>query len=177
MKYVWQHPHWPKLTWQSGVLLPVIGKARLAQGKLLTKVTSLGFKHSQEACANILTEEVVKTSAIEGEKLNRESVRSSVARHLGLPMAGLPPVNRAVDGLVEAPLEATQKHGKPLTAARLKRWQAGLFPTGWSGLSKIRAGQWRPLGMPMRVVSGPLGREKIHYEAPPGEKVGKEIKQ
>lgn len=177
MKYIWQHPHWPKLTWQSEVLLPAISKARLAQGKLLTKVTSLGFKHSQEACADILTEEVIKTSAIEGEKLNRESVRSSVARHLGLPTAGLPPVNRAVDGLVEVLLEATQKYDKALTKAQLKRWQAGLFPTGWSGLSKIRVGKWRPLGIPMRVISGPLGREKIHYEAPPGEKVEKEIKQ
>ncbi len=177
MKYVWQHTHWPKLTWQSEALLPAISKARLAQGKLLTKVTSLGFKHSREACADILTEEVIKTSAIEGEKLNRESVRSSVARHLGLPTAGLPPVNRAVDGLVEVLLEATQKYDKPLTAIRLKRWQAGLFPTGWSGLSKIRVGKWRPLAMPMRVVSGPLGREKIHYEAPPGKKVDKEIKQ
>ena len=177
MKYVWQHSNWPKLTWQSEVLLPAISKARLAQGKLLTKVTCLGFKYSQEACADILTEEVIKTSAIEGEKLNRESVRSSVARHLGLPAAGLPTVNRAVDGLVEVLLEATQKYDKPLTAIRLKRWQAGLFPTGWSGLLKIHVGKWRPLGVPMRVVSGPLGREKIHYEAPGAEKVEREIKQ
>ncbi|MBI3626769.1 Fic family protein [Candidatus Uhrbacteria bacterium] len=177
MKYVWQHASWPRLTWQSDSLLPVISKARLAQGKLLTKVTSLGFKHSQEACADILTEEVIKTSAIEGEKLNRESVRSSVARHLGLPAAGLPATNRAVDGLVEVLLEATQKHDKPLTEARLKRWQAGLFPTGWSGLSKIRVGEWRATHEPMRVVSGPMGREKIHYEAPPGGRVEKEIKQ
>ena len=176
MKYIWQATQWPKLTWQSEVLLPAISKARFAQGKLLAKVTSLGFKHSQEACANILIEEVIKTSAIEGEKLNRDSVRSSVARHLGLPSAGLPPVNRAVDGLVEVLLEATQKYDKPLTASRLKRWQAGLFPTGWSGLSKIHVGKWRPLKMPMRVVSGPFGREKTHYEAPPGEKVEKEIK-
>jgi Fic family protein len=177
LKYIWQHTHWPKLTWKSEALLPAISKARLAQGKLLTKVTSLGLKYSQEACADILTEEVIKTSAIEGEKLNRDSVRSSVARRLGLPAAGMPPVNRAVDGLVEVLLEATQRHDKPLTAARLKRWQAGLFPTGWSGISKIHVGQWRPLKMPMRVVSGSLGREKIHYEAPPGEKVEKEIKQ
>ena len=177
MKYIWQHSSWPKLTWQSDVLLPVISQARLAQGKLLTKVTSLGFNHSQEACADILTEEVIKTSAIEGEKLNRDSVRSSVARHLGLPAAGLPSTNRTIDGLVEVLLEATQKYEKPLTAARLKRWQAGLFPTGWSGLSKIRVGKWRSPEVPMQVVSGPLGREKIHYEAPPGERIEKEIRQ
>ena len=177
MKYVWQHIGWPKLSWQGGALLSVISKARLAQGKLLSKVTSLGFKHSREACADILTEEVVKTSAIEGDRLNRDSVRSSVARHLGLPAAGLPSANRAVDGLVEVLLEATQKYDKPLTAARLKRWQAGLFPTGWSGLSKIRVGKWRGLGLPMRVVSGPVGREKIHYEAPPGKRIEMEMKQ
>lgn len=177
MKYVWQHTSWPKFNWQSESLLPLISKARLAQGKLLSKVTSLGFKHSREACADILTEEVMKTSAIEGERLNRESVRSSVARHLGLPTAGLSYASRTVDGLVEVLLEATQKYDKRLTASRLKSWQAGLFPTGYSGLSKIRAGKWRAAREPMRVVSGPVGREKIHYEAPPGERIEKEIKQ
>ena len=177
MKYVWQHTSWPDLSWKSACLLSVLGRARLAQGKLLTQLATLGFKLSREACADILTEEVIKTSAIEGEKLNRDSVRSSVARHLGLPAAGLPSAGRAVDGLVEALLEATQKHDKPLTAARLKRWQAGLFPTGWSGLAKIRVGQWRGPRTPMRVVSGPIGREKIHYEAPPGDRIAGEMKR
>jgi Fic family protein len=177
LKYIWQYPHWPKFVWKSENLLPFLSKARLAQGKLLTKMTSFGFQYGREACADILIEEVVKTSAIEGEKLDRESVRSSVARHLGLPSAGLPPAGRAVDGLVEVLLEATQKYDKPLTAARLKRWQAALFPTGWSGLSKIHVGQWRPAGMPMRVVSGPFGRETTHYEAPPGPRIAKEIKE
>lgn len=177
MKYVWMRASWPELGWRSEALLPVIGKARLAQGKLLAKVTSLGFEHSREACADILTEEAVKTSAIEGENLNRASVRSSVARHLGLPSAGLFPINRGVDGLVEVLLDATQKYDKPLTAARLKRWQAGLFPTGRSGLLKIRVGKWRSSGNPMRVVSGPVGRERIHYEAPPGERIDAEMKR
>jgi Fic family protein len=101
VKYIWQHENWPKLGWKSEPLLSLISKARLAQGKLLTKVESLGFKLSREAKADILTEEAVKTSAIEGERLNRESVRSSVARHLGLPAAGLAPANRSIDGLVE----------------------------------------------------------------------------
>ena len=177
MTYVWERARWPTLNWDSATLLPLISKARLAQGKLLTKVTSLGFQHSREACANILTEEVVQTSAIEGERLNRESVRSSVARRLGLPAAGLPSTNRAVDGLVDVLLEATAQYAQPLTAARLKRWQAALFPTGYSGLSKIRVGAWRGTQEPMRVVSGALGREKVHYEAPPGKRIAREMKQ
>src|SRR3990167_9343174 len=128
MKYIWQHENWPKLSWKSEPLLPLASKARLAQGKLLAKVASLGFKLSREAQADILTEEAVKTSEIEGERLNRESVRSSVARHLGLPTAGLPPATRSVDGLVEELLDATQHYETPITTARLKRWQAALFP-------------------------------------------------
>ena len=175
MKYVWQHEIWPHLSWKSESLLPLIGKARLAQGKLLTKVAHLGFKLGREARVEILTEEAVKTSAIEGERLNRESVRSSVSRHLGLPTAGLPPANRSVDGLVEVLLEATQNYDKPLATARLKRWQAALFPTGYSGLTRIRVGKWRGQKQPMQVVSGAVGRERVHYEAPPGDRVEKEM--
>lgn len=177
MKYIWQSQKWPKLNWKSEPLLPLIGKARFAQGKLLTKVAGLGFKLSREAQADILTEEAVKTSEIEGERLNRESVRSSVARHLGLPSVGLAPVNRSVDGLVEVLLDATQEHEKPLTAARLKRWRAALFPTGYSGLRKIRTGEWRGAEHAMQIVSGAFGRERVHYEAPPGKQVEKEMKQ
>ncbi|OGC05279.1 cell filamentation protein Fic [Candidatus Falkowbacteria bacterium RIFCSPLOWO2_12_FULL_45_13] len=177
MKYIWEHENWPKLTWESEPLLPLISKARLEQGKLLTKVASLGFKLGQEARADILTEEAIKTSAIEGERLNRESVRSSVARHLGLPTGGLTPTNRYVDGLVEVLLDATQNYDKPLTTTRLKRWQAALFPTGQSGLRKIRTGNWRGSEHAMQVVSGAFGREKIHYEAPPGNRIEKEMKQ
>lgn len=177
MTYIWQLKQWPKLTWSSESLLPLISQARLAQGKLLTKVASLGFKLSREAQADILTEEAVTTSAIEGERLNRDSVRSSVARHLGLPTAGLAPANRSVDGLIEVLLDATQHYETPLTAARLKRWQAALFPTGYSGLRKIRTGAWRGAEQPMQVVSGAVGRERVHYEAPPGNRVEKEMKQ
>ena len=175
VKYIWQDKNWPQLRWDSEPLLPLISTARLDQGRLLTKAARLGFKLSREARADILTEEAVKTSAIEGERLNRESVRSSVARHLGLPMAGLAPTNRSVDGLVELLLDATQNYVRPLTAARLRRWQAALFPTGYSGLMKIHAGRWRGQEHPMQVVSGAVGREKIHYEAPPGERVEKEM--
>jgi Fic family protein len=176
MKYIWQHENWPKLSWKNGPLLPFISQARKAQGVLLAQVKSLGFELGGEAQAVILTEEVIKTSAIEGERLNLEAVRSSVARHLGLPFAGLTSATRSVDGLVEVLLDATRNYNKPLTAARLKGWQAGLFPSGYSGFHKVRVGKWRGRE-PMRVVSGPVGREKIHYEAPPGERVEQEMRQ
>jgi Fic family protein len=177
MTYIWQLNQWPKLTWSSESLLPLVSRARLAQGKLLTKVASLGFKLSREAQAEILTEEALTTSAIEGERLNRDSVRSSVARHLGLPAAGLAPASRSVDGLVDVLLDATQRYEAPLTAARLKRWQAALFPTGSSGLRKIHTGQWRSPEQSMQVVSGAVGRERVHYEAPPGQRVEREMQR
>lgn len=177
MRYIWQQKRWPHLSWKSGSLLPAISRARLAQGKLLARVGQLGFKLGQEARLDILTEEAVQTSAIEGERLKRESVRSSVARHLGLPAAGLTPADRSVDGLVEVLLEATRHYDRPLTAARLQRWQAALFPTGFSGLTRLRVGKWRTSDRPMQVVSGAAGREKVHYEAPPGDRVEKEMER
>jgi Fic family protein len=176
MSYIWQDRKWPKLIWESASLLPLVSQARKAQGVLLAKVKNLGFDLGGQAQADVLTEEAIKTSAIEGERLNRDLVRSSVARHLGLPVAGLKPVTRSVDGLVEVLLDATRGYGKPLIARRLKGWQAALFPTGFSGFSKIRVGKWRG-DEPMRVVSGPVGHEKVHYEAPPGERVEREMRQ
>lgn len=174
MKYIWQSDSWPRLVWKSDILLPLLGQARLAQGNLLGHVKRLGFKLGEEARADILTEEAIKTSAIEGERLNRQAVRSSVARHLGLPTVGLGPATRSVDGLIEVLLDATQDYGEALTAKKLKGWQAALFPAGYSGFHKIRVGQWRG-NKPMRVVSGPVGYEKIHFEAPPGETVDAEM--
>jgi Fic family protein len=174
MTYIWQLKNWPKMTWKSDSLLPLLGQARLAQGNLLGRVKRLGFELGDEARANILTEEAIKTSAIEGERLNPQTVRSSVARHLGLSAVGLGPSTRSVDGLIEVLLNATQNYRESLTAEKLKGWHAALFPTGHSGFHKIKVGQWRGKE-PMRVVSGPVGREKIHYEAPPGEKVSKEM--
>ena len=153
------------------LLFLLIGTARFEQGKLLEKVGRLGFKLSREAQADILIEETIKTAAIEGESLNRESVRSSVASHLGFPTAGMPRPNRSDDGLVEVLLDATQHYDKPLTSVRLKRWQAALFPTGQSALKPIRTGKWRHVNEPMRVVSGAVGKEKVHYEAPLGKNV------
>lgn len=176
MKYIWQCDSWPKLTWNNNTLLPLLGQARLAQGNLLGRVKRLGFKLGEEAQANILTEETIKTAAIEGERLNPQMVRSSVARHLGLSTAGLGPTIRSIDGLVELILDATQNHDKALSVNRLKGWHAALFPTGYSGLHKIRVGRWRGKE-PMRVVSGPVGREKIHFQAPAGEVVQTEIRE
>lgn len=174
MKYIWQCKSWPRLVWNSGSLLSLLGEARLAQGDFLSRIKHLGFKLSEEAQVDILAEEAIKTSAIEGERLNRQTVRSSIARHLGLPVAGLRGVNRSVDGLIEVLLNATQNYNEALTEKRLKAWHAALFPTGYSGLHKIRVGRFRG-NEPMRVVSGPLGREKIHFEAPPGNAVKRQM--
>jgi len=176
MKYIWQSHSWPKLTWDSDVLLSLLGRARLLQGSLLGRVKRLGFQLGEEAQADILTEEAIKTAAIEGERLNPQMVRSSVARHLGLREAGLIATTRSVDGLVEVILDATQKYNKPLSTERLKGWHAALFPSGYSGLHKIRVGQWRGKE-PMQVVSGPMGKERIHFEAPAGERVDAEMRQ
>lgn len=176
MKYIWQCKSWPRLVWNSNFLLSSLGQARLAQGDFLSRIKHFGFKLSEEAQVDILAEEAIKTSAIEGERLNRQTVRSSIARHLGLPVAGLRRVNRSVDGLIEVLLNATQNYNEALTERRLKGWHAALFPTGYSGLHKIRAGKFRG-NEPMRVVSGPLGREKIHFEAPPGDAVERHVRK
>lgn len=176
MNYIWQLDTWPRMHWKSESLLPLLSKARAAQGDFLGRVRRLGFELEDQAQADILVEEVIKTSAIEGERLDRQMVRSSVARHLGLPLVGLDRATRPVDGLIEILLNATQNYQEPLTAERLKGWQAALFPTGYSGLHKIRAGEWRG-NDPMQVVSGPIGKEKIHFEAPPGDRVSQEMNQ
>jgi len=176
MKYMWQHHSWPKFTWDSNALLSILGQARLAQGDLLGRVKRLGFKLEEEAQADILIEEVIKTSEIEGELLNLQMVRSSVARHLGLPTVGIGRSSRSVDGIVEVILDATQNYDKTINRDRLQGWHGALFPTGYSGLHKIRVGQWRGQE-PMRVVSGTMGRERIHFEAPPGEAVEAEMRK
>ena len=167
-RYVWQNKSWPEFRWDNEVLILPLGRARQAQGKIL----SLAEFFELELQAEVLTQEAVTTAAIEGERLEQQAVRSSVARRLGLPTAGLPTPGKNVDGLVEMLLDATRNYQESLTAKRLKRWQAGLFPTGYSGLSKIVTGDWRRGDKPMRVVSGPIGKETVHYEAPPASDVG-----
>jgi Fic family protein len=174
-RYVWQQKGWPHWRWDAGRLLAPLSQARLAQGKLLGKVAGLGFDLGLKVRAEVLAEETLQTAAIEGQRLSPESVRSSVARRLGLPTAGLRPVERPVDGLVQMLLDATTRHGLPLTAKRLQGWQAALFPTGFSGLQRVRVGAWRK--GPMQVVSGPVGREKEHFEAPPANRLEVEVRQ
>ncbi|MDM8548687.1 Fic family protein [Desulfobacterales bacterium HSG2] len=176
MRYIWQYDSWADFRWQDDKLVDALGKARFCQGNLINKVRSLSMNLSLEARAGILTEEAVQTSAIEGENLNRESVRSSVARRLGLPTAGLLHPDRHADGLVEMLLDATTHYDTQLTPERLKAWQAALFPTGYSGLKRVRTGEWRG-PEPMQVVSGPIGREKVHFEAPPADRTEEEMRQ
>lgn len=173
--YIWEHPYWPNFRWQSDKLLMLLGECRLAQGKLLSKVAELGFSIEQQAQAEILAEETLKTAAIEGEILDMRTVRSSVARILGLPSAGLP-VDRHVEGLVSVLFDATQNYDNPLMEERLCGWQAALFPTGYSGMHKLKVGEWRG-DKPMRVVSGPVGRETVHFEAPPADGIAVEIRR
>ena len=172
-QYVWQKPGWPEFRWDSGALLKPLGQARQYQGRLFYEADYLGLERQ----ADVLTEEAFMTAAIEGEKLDTDAIRSSVARRLGLPSAGLPPVERHVDGLVEMLVDATDNYMEPLTRERLKGWHAALFPTGYSGIKKITVGKFRSADEPMRVVSGPVGKEKVHYEAPPSEKVEMEMKR
>ncbi len=176
-QYIWQQPSWPQFRWDNAALMKPLGLCRFQQGSLLAQMRELGLEVRQQARAEVLIEEALKTSEIEGERLDPNAVRSSVARRLGLPTAGLPDVrNQHADGVVEILLDATQDFEKILTAERLFGWHAALFPTGYSGLHKIKVADWRDdRDGPMRVVSGPVGREKIHYEALPADRLASEM--
>jgi len=178
-RYIWQFPTWPKFRWDSAVLLKLLGDCRFQQGSLLAQMRELGFEVQQQARTEVLIEEALKTSEIEGVRLDMRAVRSSVARRLGLPSAGRPEVNDSLaDGVVEILLDATQNHGRKLIAGRLFGWHAALFPTGYSGIHKIRVAAWRDDRQgPMQVVSGPIGREKVHYQAPPADRLKDEMKR
>ncbi|MEO6333812.1 MAG: Fic family protein [Pyrinomonadaceae bacterium] len=167
MNYIHELSDWPKFRWQDRVLAPDLGRVRHLQGRLVGRMESLGFRLREESVLLSLTEEVVKSSEIEGEKLDPDQVRSSIARRLGMDVAGMVPSDKSVEGVVEMMIDATQNYAAPLTAERLFGWQAALFPTGRSGMTKISVGNWRDdASGPMRVVSGPVGRERVHYEAP-----------
>ncbi len=174
MQYLWQRPNWTNFRWQDENLLAAIGRCRFLQGRLLGRLTSIGLSLENNAQLEIITEETLKTAAIEGENLSLKTVRSSVAGKLGLPSAGLSR-DRHVDGLVEVLLDATKNHDQPLGVKRLWSWHAALFPTGYSGMHKIAVGKWRGEKL-MQVVSGPVGRETVHFEAPPFNRVASEMK-
>ena len=175
--WIHEHQNWPNFTWDTERLAFKLAGIRYHQGRLLGRMEGLGFEFKREACLDTLTNDVVKSSAIEGENLNPEEVRSSIARRLGIDIAGLSPASRDVEGIVEMMLDATQAFSKPLTKDRLFDWHAALFPTGRSGMHRIAVGGWRTIDAdPMQVVSGPIGREKVHFEAPSADKLDKEMK-
>jgi Fic family protein len=175
-EWIWQNRRWPDLSWDDAALAGSLAQARLAQGRVLGAAGILDPTLTTEAVAAVLIGEGLATSAIEGERLDVEAVRSSVARHLGLPAAGRSTPQRSVDGLVEVLLDATRGHRAPLTLERLCRWQAALFPTGQSGLRRIRAGTLRGPD-PMRVVSQRGGREHVHFLAPPRDRLERELRR
>lgn len=175
--YIWERRSWPDFTWQTDRIVATLAHVRHAQGRLLGRMEGLGFRLKQEAQLHTLTQDVIKSSEIEGERLEADQVRSSIARRLGMDVAGLVPADRNVEGVVEMMLDATQNFDKPLTAKRLFDWHASLFPTGRSGMTTIKVGAWRnDAAGPMRVVSGPMGRERVHYQAPPAERVPADMK-
>jgi Fic family protein len=176
MTYIHERAGWPKLRWNTARLLPLLTEARHQQGRLLGRMESLGFNLRTEASLTTLTSDVIKSSAIEGEILNATQVRSSIARRLGIDIGGLSPSGRDVEGVVEMMLDATQKFREPLHRERLFSWHACLFPTGRSGMRKITTGAWRRLESdPMQVVSGPIGKERVHFEAPAAKKLNAEV--
>jgi Fic family protein len=176
MAWIHEQPDWPHFTWDDAALTFRLADIRHRQGRLLGRMDALGFDLKREACLATITNDVVKSSAIEGETLNPEEVRSSIARRLGIDVAGLVPTSRNVEGIVEMMLDATQQYRQPLTAARLFDWHAALFPTGRSGMSRITVGAWRPLSAgAMQVVSGPIGRETVHFEAPRADRLDAEM--
>ncbi|HEY6256932.1 MAG TPA: Fic family protein [Xanthobacteraceae bacterium] len=176
-KYIHELPDWPDFQWSEERLAKQLATVRHRQGRLLGRMQALGFPLREEAVLETLTEDVLKSSEIEGEILDKELVRSSIARRLGMDAFALPPADRNVEGVVEMMLDATQNFKDPLTAERLFGWQAALFPTGRSGSSKIMVGPWRDeKSGAMQVVSGAHGREKVHYEAPIAGRLDAEMK-
>jgi Fic family protein len=169
-RYIWQADDWPSWRYDLSALARSLTGASRAQGVLLGRLADVGPALRDQASLTALTEDVVKTSEIEGEVLNVESVRSSIARRLGVDLGAVAPVDRHVEGVVEMVFDATLRSSEALTAERLFGWHAALFPTGYSGMNKIAASQWRDdADGPMQVVSGPVGRRKVHFQAPPAE--------
>lgn len=176
--YIWQQTDWPTWSYDATTLSILLANAHQAQGRLLGKMQSLGFGVQQQTSLQVLTDDVLKTSEIEGEFLRPELVRSSVAKRLGIDIGGLSDSDRTVDGIVDIVMDARSKHAQDLSLDRLLSWHAALFPLGYSGIHKISAGQLRDdrLG-PMQVISGAIGREKVHFEAPPASCLRSEITQ
>ena len=171
-QYIHHLEQWPAFRWDEALLATSLAAVRHRQGRLLGQMQAQGFAFQEEAVLVTLTEDVLKSSEIEGEILDKDQVRSSIARRLGMDIGGLVPSDRSVEGVVEMMLDATQNHQALLTLDRLFGWHAALFPTGRSGMTKITVGDWRTAASgPMEVVSGPFGREQVHYEAPAADQL------
>jgi len=175
--YIYERKDWPRFRWNQEKIAGRLSSVRHRQGRLVGRMETLGFSVRAEAILNTLTLDVLKSSEIEGEILDREQVRSSIARRLGMDIGALASANRNVEGVVEMMFDATQHYDQPLTRERLFHWHASLFPAGYSGMRKIKVGAWRDDAKgPMQVVSGPIGREQVHFEAPAAGLLEKEMK-
>lgn len=172
-KYIYQYENWPHFTWDEKQIQVILGKVRHLQGKIFGQMGFLGFSEKEETVLSTLTSDVIKSSEIEGERLNYEQVRSSIARRLGIEYAGMIYSDRNVEGVVEMMLDATQNYNKPLDEERLFGWHAALFPTGRSGMHRIDVGCYRTEAM--QIVSGAMGKERVHYEAPSPNKMKEEM--
>jgi len=174
--YIHDLPDWPGFRWNDREIATPLSAARHLQGRLAGQMQALGFQARGEAVLRTLTDDVLKSSEIEGERLDADQVRSSVARRLGLDVGGLKPADRHVEGVVEMVLDATQRYDHPLTTERLFGWHASLFPTGRSGMLRVAVGAWRDdRTSAMQVVSGPVGRERVHFEAPAAGRLDAEM--
>lgn len=174
--YLYQQVEWPNFTWDNNSLISLLAEVRHLQGRMIGKMESLGFELRNEAVLETLTLDVIKSTEIEGQILNPEQVRSSIAKRLGLEISGLVSSDRNVDGVVDMMLDATQHYDKPLTVDRLFSWHSSLFPSGRSGMYKIIVGNWRDDSTgPMQVISGAMGKETVHFQAPQATVINKEM--
>jgi Fic family protein len=176
--YIYQNKEWPDFTWYDQRIINLLGAVRNLQGRVLGRMDSLGFNYRNEAVLDTMTLDVIKSSEIEGVFLNPEQVRSSVARHLGIDVAGMVESDRNADGIVDIMIDATQEYELPLSVDRLFNWHSALFPTGRSGISKITVSAWRNDSKgPMQVISVVIGKEKVHFKAPPANLVAGEMER
>lgn len=169
--YIWQYPEWPSFTWNDSRLIALLSEVRNLEGKIQGMMGGLGFDVQNMTALNVMTEDVLRSNEIEGVILNSDKVRSSIAKHLGIDTAGLPQPDRYTEGVVQIMMDAVTNCNKPLTPERLFNWHAALFPTGRSGMYPITVGAYRTGGEPMQIVSGAMGKENVHYEAPPSDVV------
>lgn len=175
--YIWQYPDWPAFKWDTDAILGILSEVRMLEGRIVGMMGGLGFEIQSKTSLDVMTEDVIRSNEIEGILLNADKVRSSVARHLGLPTEGLPEPDHYTEGVVQVMIDAVRNNAVPLSEERLFNWHAALFPTGRSGMIPITVAGWRVGEEPMQVVSGAYGKEKVHYEAPPSSAVPEEMKR